>query len=67
MPFPTLEQFGGPSRMPMTEDLNHEALRASIAWSLQLADNLNENLIAAYLAEALNIAEKGMEKHSDSR
>ena len=53
--------------MPMTEDLNHEALRASIAWSLQLADNLYENLIAAYLAEALNIAEKGMEKHSDSR
>ena len=36
---------------------NVESLRAAIAWALQLADSHNQSLIAAYLADALRLAE----------
>ena len=36
---------------------NVESLRAAIAWALQLADSHKQSLIAAYLADALQLAE----------
>jgi len=35
-----------------------EMLRSAIAWALQLADSHDQALIAAYLADALHLAEK---------
>lgn len=44
--------------MPDTSARNIETLRAAIAWALQLADMQDQSLIAAFLADALNLAEK---------
>lgn len=52
--------------MPTIDEQKHETLRASIARSLQLADDLHESLIVAHLAEALNIAEKVLDQGKNS-
>jgi len=44
--------------MPVMNSQNVESLRAAIAWALQLADFQEQSLIAAYLADALHLAEK---------
>lgn len=44
--------------MPNPSAQNIESLRAAIAWALQLADTQDQSLIAAFLADALNLAEK---------
>jgi hypothetical protein len=43
--------------MPPMNAQNVESLRAAIAWALQLADSHDQSLIAAYLADALHLAE----------
>ena len=43
--------------MPAMNAQNVESLRAAIAWALQLADFHDQSLIAAYLADALHLAE----------
>jgi len=44
--------------MPAMNSQNIESLRAAIAWALQIADSQEQGLIAAYLADALHLAEK---------
>lgn len=46
------------SSMPEMNAQNMETLRAAIAWALELVDSHEQSLIAAYLADALNIADK---------
>jgi hypothetical protein len=43
--------------MPAMNAQNVESLRAAIAWALLLADSQEQSLIAAYLADALHLAE----------
>lgn len=44
--------------MPEMNAQNMETLRAAIAWALELADSHEQSLIAAYLADALHLADK---------
>lgn len=44
--------------MPAMDAQNPETLRAAIAWALLLADSYDQSLIAAYLADALHLADK---------
>lgn len=48
--------------MPEMNAQNAETLRSAIAWALQLADTHDQTLIAAYLADALRLAEKISDK-----
>ncbi len=43
--------------MPAMNAQNVESLRAAIAWALLLADSQDQSLIAAYLGDALHLAE----------
>jgi hypothetical protein len=49
--------------MPHAKAIQIESLRAAIAWALQLADAQKETLIGAFLAGALNHAEKRLDEH----
>lgn len=44
--------------MPEMNAQNKETLRAAIAWALELAHSHEQNLIAAFLGNALDIADK---------
>lgn len=41
-----------------TDDLSGISLYAAIAWALHLADGQGQTLIAAYLSDALALADK---------
>ncbi len=56
---------GCTSHTTTMDALNAESLRAAIAWSLELATSAEQILIAARLAEALDLAERSARRTSN--